>query len=103
MLFGLLRRRMLHQSPECFIYEDMLTVADTYFTSAQLLECVLLVLESRIERLLTSLKLHSTYLSISPYCLSLARFVFRLQHPVNFLPLFPNLPVYTCAYMEASV
>lgn len=82
---------------ECFIYVDMFTVADTYFNSAQLLESVLLVLESRIERLLTSFKL------CSPYCLSLARFTTRLQHPVNSIPLFPILPVYTCAYLETSV
>lgn len=86
---------------ECFIYVDMFTVADTYFNSAQLLESVLLVLESRIERLLTSLKLCNAFLSMQ----SILSFTgaLRLQHPVNSIPLFPILPVYTCAYLETSV
>lgn len=74
----------------------MLTVADTYFTSAQLLECVLLVLESRIERLLTSLKLCNTFLSIQSILSFTGANCISFATSCQFPPLVSN---FTCIYL----
>lgn len=82
---------------ECFIYVDMFTVADTYFNSAQLLESVLLVLESRIERLLTSLKLCNAFLSMQSI-LSLTGALYNsFATSCQFHPLISN---FTCIYLR---
>lgn len=82
---------------ECFIYVDMFTVADTYFNSAQLLESVLLVLESRIERLLTSLKLCNAFLSMQSILSFTGALYNSFATSCQFHPLISN---FTCIYLR---
>lgn len=82
---------------ECFIYVDMFTVADTYFNSAQLLESVLLVLESRIERLLTSFKLCNAFLSMQSILSFTGALYNSFATSCQFHPLISN---FTCIYLR---
>lgn len=87
---------------ECFIYVDMFTVADTYFNSAQLLESVLLVLESRIERLLTSFKLCNAFLSMHSI-LSLQLVCNILSIPSPYFQFYLYIPALTWRRLSNSL